>query len=119
MIRAKRAYEQYKRTDGACFLVDRIWPRGVNKESLRLRAWLKDAGPSNGLRRWFAHDARKWMAFRRRYFAELDANPESWRPILEAARQGNVTLIFAARDIAYNNAVALKQYLEKRLESSV
>jgi uncharacterized protein YeaO (DUF488 family) len=111
----KRVYEPYQREDGACFLVDRLWPRGVKKENLRLKGWLNEVAPSVALRRWFAHSAGKWNVFRQRYFTELDAKPETWQPILEAARHGNATLLFAARDVEHNNAVALKQYLEKRL----
>ena len=117
VIRVKRIYEPYEKENGACFLVDRLWPRGVKKEDLRLQGWLKEVAPSDALRRWFAHDARKWKVFLQRYFNELDAKPETWQPILEAARKGNVTLLFAARNIEYNNAVALKQYMERRLES--
>ncbi len=119
MIRVKRVYEPYRPEDGARFLVDRLWPRGVKKENLRSHGWLKEVAPSDALRRWFAHNARKWNVFRQRYFNELDAKPETWQPILEAARNGNITLLFAARNIEYNNAVALKQYLEKRLGAVV
>jgi uncharacterized protein YeaO (DUF488 family) len=119
VIRLKRVYEPYKRGDGARFLVDRLWPRGVKKENLPLQGWLKEVAPSDALRRWFAHSAGKWSVFRQRYFTELDAKPETWQPILEAARHGNVTLLFAARNIEHNNALALKQYLEKRLGAVV
>lgn len=115
MIRVKRVYDPPARGDGVRFLVDRLWPRGVKRESLRLDGWLKDAAPSDELRRWFGHDPARWDEFRRRYFAELDGNPEGWRPILEAARKGNVTLLFSAREAAHNNAVALKAYLDERL----
>jgi uncharacterized protein YeaO (DUF488 family) len=115
VIQVKRVYELYKRDDGARFLVDRLWPRGVKKENLPLQGWLKEVAPSDALRRWFAHDTGKWREFRQRYFIELDAKPEIWQPVLEAALHGNVTLLFAARNVEYNNAVALKEYLEKRL----
>jgi len=114
MIQVKRAYGPAAKSDGKRFLVDRLWPRGVTKEALRLEAWLKDVAPSGDLRRWFGHQPAKWDEFRRRYFAELDARPEAWRPILEAARRGNVTLLYGARDVEHNNAVALKEYLEKQ-----
>jgi len=115
MIRVKRAYDPPAPEDGKRFLVDRLWPRGVKKEALKLDGWLKDVAPSDALRRWFGHDPAKWEEFQRRYFAELEAKPESWRPLLEAARAGNVTLLFSARDEAHNNAVALKAFLEVRL----
>lgn len=114
MVKVKRVYEPIARTDGARFLVERLWPRGLSKEELRLTAWLKDVGPSTRLRQWFNHDPQKWSEFRRRYFRELDAQPESWRPILDAARKGAVTLLYSARDEAHNNAVALKEYLEAK-----
>ena len=78
-------------------------------------AWLKDAGPSHELRKWFSYDPKKWEAFRRRYFSELDRNAEAWAPTLKAAQKGNVTLLFSSRDTEHNNAVALKQYLEARI----
>jgi len=115
MIRVKRVYDPPARGDGARFLVDRLWPRGVKKESMRLDGWLKEAAPSDDLRRWFNHEAAKWTEFQRCYHAELEAHPEAWQPILKAARLGNVTLLYSARDAEHNNAVALKVYLEKRI----
>ena len=90
MITLKRAYDSVSRADGSRFLVERLWPRGVGKAALRLDAWLKDAGPSTELRKWFSHDPAKWVEFRRRYFRELDARPEAWQPIASAARRGTV-----------------------------
>ena len=116
MITVKRVYEPASPDDGARYLVDRLWPRGVKKESLRLDDWLKDAAPSDGLRRWFGHDPKKWQEFQRRYSEELDRKPESWQPIAQAARQGVVTLLYGAHDTENNNAVALKEYVETRLE---
>ncbi len=115
MIKVKRAYEPAVRGDGKRFLVDRLWPRGVTKDALRGQAWLKDVAPSDALRRWFGHDPARWDEFQRRYFAELDAQPEAWWPLLEAARRGTITLLFGARDIEHNNAVALKAYLERQI----
>jgi uncharacterized protein YeaO (DUF488 family) len=112
MIRLKRAYDPPEPDDGARFLVDRLWPWGISKEALRLDGWLKDVAPSDALRRWFGHEPAKWEEFRRRYLAELDSEPESWRPLLQAARRGNVTLLYSARNTEHNNAVALKSYLE-------
>lgn len=116
MIRVKRVYEPAARSDGARFLVDRLWPRAVKKEGFHLTAWLKDLAPSDGLRKWFGHDPKRWAEFRHRYRAELDGNPEAWRPLLEAARKGTVTLLFSARDEEHNNAVALRAYLEALLK---
>ncbi len=118
MIRVERVYDLKRRGAGAYFLVDRLWPRGVKKEALSLDGWLKDVAPSDTLRTWFAHDPRKWAEFQRRYFEELDRKPEAWRPLLEAARSGTVTLLFAAKDTAHNNAVALKSYLDAKLRGA-
>jgi uncharacterized protein YeaO (DUF488 family) len=115
MIRLKRIYDPPARTDGKRFLVERLWPRGMKKESLSLDGWLKEVAPSAALRRWYAHDPAKWAEFQRRYFAELDRQPEAWEPILDAARRGSVTLLYSARDMEHNSALALKAYLEGRL----
>ena len=113
MIRIKRAYDPAQQTDGARFLVDRLWPRGLKKEALKAQAWLKSVSPSDGLRHWFNHDPARWAEFQRRYFAELDGEPEAWQPLLRAAQAGDVTLLFSAKDAEHNNAVALKAYLIK------
>ena len=115
MIRIKRAYELPKVEDGARILVDRLWPRGVKKEQLLLDSWLRDVAPTDDLRKWFSHDPAKWEEFRRRYCAELEEKPEAWQPVVEAAREGKVTLLFAARDTDHNNAVALKGFLEGQM----
>lgn len=114
MIRVKRAYDAPATSDGRRFLVDRLWPRGVKKDALRLNGWFKELAPSDGLRRWFGHDPERWDEFQRRYSAELDAQPAAWKPLYEASRRGTVTLVYAARDAGHNNAVALKRYLETR-----
>ncbi len=114
-INLKRAYESATAGDGVRYLVERLWPRGIKKTELRLDAWLKDVAPSGDLRRWFSHDPAKWQEFRRRYFRELGANVRAWEPILKAARQGTVTLLYSARDTEHNNAVALKEFLGGKL----
>lgn len=119
MIQLKRAYEPASGRDGARFLVERLWPRGVKKSDLPLRAWVKDAAPSSQLRKWFGHDPAKWTEFQRRYLAELRHHPESLQPILAAARAGGpVTLIYSSHDQEHNNAVALKAHLEALLRAS-
>ncbi len=118
MIKVKRVYDPVELDDGKRFLVDRLWPRGMKKGALRMDSWLKEAAPSDGLRRWFRHDPEKWEEFCQRYFAELEAHPEAWRPLLEAARAGNLTLLFSARDPVHNNAVALRAFLEEKLKSA-
>ncbi|MBF6613337.1 MAG: DUF488 domain-containing protein [Chloroflexi bacterium] len=115
MIKIKRVYESVAPTDGNRILVERLWPRGMRKEELTLDSWIKDVAPSTDLRRWFGHDPTKWEEFRKRYFAELDTHPTAWQPLLEAAREGDVTLLYSARDTEHNNAAALKEYLNARL----
>ena len=116
MIKLKRVYDATEAEDGARFLVDRLWPRGIKKEAMKLDRWLKDVAPSDELRHWFGHDAARWPEFQQKYAAELDDQPETWQPLLEAAREGNVTLIYSARDTEHNNAVALKAYMENHLK---
>ncbi|MCC6994606.1 MAG: DUF488 domain-containing protein [Deltaproteobacteria bacterium] len=111
MIRIKRAYEAPEPTDGTRVLVDRLWPRGVKKEALDLDVWAKDVAPSAELRQWFGHRGERWQEFRRRYRAELRANPDGWSPILEATRRGPVTLVYGARDAEHNDAVVLRDFL--------
>ena len=118
MIQTKRVYEPAAKTDGRRLLVERLWPRGVKKEALALAGWCKEVAPSHELRKWFNHDPAKWKEFQRRYRAELDANPEIWQPLLEAAKAGNLTLLFSAHDTEHNNAVVLKKLLEECLKAT-
>ncbi len=117
-ILLKRIYDPEDVKAEHRFLVDRLWPRGIKKETLRCDAWLKEAAPSNELRAWYQHEPEKWDEFRARYFAELDAKPESWQPILAAAKKGTVALLYSSRETKLNNAAALKEYLEKKLTRS-
>jgi uncharacterized protein YeaO (DUF488 family) len=98
--------------------VDRLWPRGVKRERLQLAGWLKEVAPGESLREWFNHDPERWEEFQRRYSAELEERPGAWGPILQAARDGSVTLLFAAKDEQHNNAVALKAFLERKLSGN-
>jgi len=91
VIRIKRTYEPPARGDGRRILVERLWPRGMKKESLAAHAWVKDAAPSTELRKWFDHRVDRWDEFRQRYRNELDSNPDAWEPILHASRRGPVT----------------------------
>jgi len=111
MVSVKRVYEPSAPGDGVRFLVERLWPRGMKKESLRMDAWLKDLAPSDALRRWFSHDPAKWTKFRRRYLAELKSHRDALQPIVDAGSRGNVTLLYSAQDTEHNNAVALKDHL--------
>lgn len=111
MIQVKRAYEPPSAKDGVRFLVDRLWPRGITKDSLKIDAWLKDASPSGELRKRFHGHPDQWSEFCRSYFKDLKRNPDAWAPIVAAARKGTVTLIYGARDTEHNNAVALRDFL--------
>ena len=113
MLALKRVYDKASPEDGVRFLVERLWPRGIKKTDLRLDAWLKDVAPSATLRRWFAHDLKKWTKLQR-YFAELDSHPEACEQIRSAARHGRVILVYSSHDTEHNNAVALKEYLNVR-----
>ncbi len=114
MIELQRVYELNKEK-GARFLVERLWPRGVRKASLHFDDWLKEVAPSDSLRRWFNHDVDKWAEFQRRYRDELNRCPKAWEPILEAARHGDVILLYSSRDTKHNNAVVLRDYLNKKI----
>lgn len=115
VITLKRVYQKADAEDGARFLVERLWPRGIKKDSLQLTAWLKEAAPSTELRKWFNHDPSKWPQFRRRYFAELETRLNAIEPLLQAAGKGEVTLVYSSHDEEHNNAVALKEFLESKL----
>jgi len=116
-ITLKRAYDPPAKGDGTRILVDRLWPRGIKKDNARIDLWLKDAAPSSALRAWFAHDPAKWRTFKARYFKELEDNPDVVTVLLHQARNADITLVYAARETRYNNAVALKAYLETELHS--
>ena len=110
-IELKRAYDPPAASDGARFLVERLWPRGVRKADLPLDGWLKEVAPSPELRRWFGHDPRRWHLFRRRYLAELRRHADALEPLLAAARHGPTTLVYSARDTEHNAAVVLREHL--------
>jgi uncharacterized protein YeaO (DUF488 family) len=111
-IQVKRAYEKPGDGDGFRVLVDRVWPRGINKDELRLDSWQKEIAPSTELRKWFGHDPEKWDEFRRRYFVELDGRKQLLANLLSVVKNGRLTLVYGAKDEEHNNAVALKMYLE-------
>jgi uncharacterized protein YeaO (DUF488 family) len=114
-VQVKRAYEPPSKQDGIRVLVDRLWPRGLNKAQASIDLWLKDIAPSVGLRRWFKHQPERWSEFVRRYSEELDGKPAAIAALVGASRCGRVTLLFGARDERRNNAVALHHYLTERV----
>lgn len=109
----KRAYEAPAPHDGWRVLVDRVWPRGVGKDALKADLWLKDAAPSAELRKWFGHDPARWDEFRMRYFAELRRHPETLGEITAHLERGTVTLVYGAKDEQHNQAVALREFIER------
>jgi uncharacterized protein YeaO (DUF488 family) len=113
VIRLKRAYEPAEKSDGYRVLVERLWPRGLSKGRAKVDLWLKDAGSSNELRKWFGHDPANWTEYYWKYFDELKARPGVIEQLREILRTHDVvTFLFAARDEEHNNAVALKEFLE-------
>jgi len=116
MIQIKRIYLKPQTKDGKRFLVDRLWPRGIKKEKAGLSGWIRDIAPSASLRKWFDHDLKKWKEFQKRYGHELAANREALKPLLDIAKRGTLTLLFAAKDAEHNNAVVLQKYLKGRMK---
>lgn len=110
-IQTKRIYEAAGPEDGYRVLVDRLWPRGVTKAVAGVDLWLKEIAPSTTLRQWFSHDPAKWTAFKSSYFQELDGKPDLVATLLEKAATGRLTLLYSARDLKHNQAIALKEYL--------
>ena len=114
MIKIKRIYDAPTPDDGFRILVDRLWPRGVSKEKAKVDLWLKEIAPSNELRKWYGHDPKKWAEFRKRYFSNLDTKRELVNQIVQKTKEGDVTLLYSSKEEKINNAVALKEYIEKQ-----
>ena len=112
-ISLKRVYDKPSIKDGFRVLVDRLWPRGVNKKAAAIDLWCKDIAPSGDLRKWFGHNPAKWDEFKSRYFKELDTNREAVSLLVEKAGRGPLTLLFSAKDKIFNNAAALMEYIKK------
>lgn len=111
-VNIKRVYEEPEKSDGFRILVDRVWPRGMTKEKAAVDLWLKEAGPSTELRKWFNHDSEKWSEFKKRYLKELKDN-EVIQEIKGHEKKGKVTLVYSARDEEHNQAVVLREFLQK------
>ena len=120
MIKIERIYNN-PRGNNSTFriLIDRLWPRGLRKDKVKVDLWQKDIAPSNSLRKWFGHDEKKWNEFKTRYFKELEKNIESVNPILDKINEGSITLLYGAKEEKFNNAIALKEYLEEKIKSRV
>jgi len=115
MIRIKRVYSEPSARDGFRILVDRVWPRGFSKERARIDAWRKDLAPSTSLRKWFGHDPAKWIEFRNRYRKELrhGVPVDAFKELTSLSRHKTITLVYGAADEQHNQAVVLKEVLDK------
>ena len=111
VIHTKRIYDSAARSDGRRILIDRLWPRGLSKAAAKVDFWAKSVAPSTELRRWYGHEPAKWQEFRRRYFAELDANPAGVAELRAQLGTGAVTLLYSSKETRLNNASALCEYL--------
>jgi len=115
-VKLKRAYDPPAESDGARILIDRVWPRGVNKANAAIDQWDKSIAPSTMLRNWFGHDPARWQEFRRRYTNEIHRHPEQLDELRGRARSGRITLVFAAHDRIHNPAVVLRDILLGRTD---
>jgi uncharacterized protein YeaO (DUF488 family) len=112
-VQIKRIHDECSAGDGLRVLVDRLWPRGISKERAALHEWCRDIAPSTALRKWFAHDPRRWSEFRRRYRAELRAHAALLQTLRERAAVERVTLLYAAREPRINHAIVLRDVLRR------
>lgn len=115
MVRIKRIHEKPSLDDGYRILVDRLWPRGFTKVRAKVDLWLKDIAPSDALRKWFSHDPAKWVEFMQRYFKELEDKQEAVSQITAKIKEGQVTLLYGAKDKEINNAVVLQEFIKAKL----
>jgi uncharacterized protein YeaO (DUF488 family) len=112
-IKIKRVYEQSDKGDGVRILVDRLWPRGLTKEKASVDLWMKEIAPSTELRKWFGHDPDKWKSFRTRYETEIRHRDDLAKVLKQKAMEGTITILYGARDQKHNEALVLKQFLER------
>lgn len=114
MLVIKRIYDKPEKKDGVRILVDRLWPRGLSKNKVRIDLWLKEIAPSDALRKWFAHDPVKWGQFKEKYLIELKQKKELINKIKQIEKEKRIiTLLFSAKDEKHNNAIILKEALQK------
>lgn len=110
----KRVYEQALPSDGFRILIDRLWPRGLSKARADLDIWLKDIAPSTELRKWFNHDPEKWPEFKRKYKQELKNHKDALQLLKHLIKEKKkVTLLYAAHDENYNNAIVLQSLIKR------
>lgn len=113
MLKVKRIYDRPGESDGIRVLVDRFWPRGLNREKAKIGRWMKELAPSDNLRKWFGHKKENWEEFKRRYFEELKNKKEELKELKKMLKKRTVTLLFAAKDKERNNAQALWEFLKR------
>jgi uncharacterized protein YeaO (DUF488 family) len=116
VINVERIYNNPRGNSTFRILVDRLWPRGLSKDKVKVDLWQKQIAPSNSLRRWFSHDERRWDEFKTRYFKELEKNAEFVSTIIDRAKEEPITLLYGAKEEKFNNAMALKEYLEEKIK---
>lgn len=114
MIRIKRAYENASAKDGTRILVDRFWPRGINKQKIRVSEWMRDIAPSRELLGWFGHEPRRWEEFEKRYREELADKKDLLEKLRTVSQKNDVTLVYSARDELHNQTLVIKKLLEKK-----
>ena len=114
MLKIKRIYVPAAEDDGFRILVDRLWPRGLTKEKAKVDWWLKEIAPSDQLRKWYAHDPKKWAEFKKKYSNELDQKRDLIDQIIKKTKEGDLTLLFSSKEEKLNNAVALREYIETK-----
>jgi len=113
MIKIRRIYDPASPDDGKRIYIDRLWPRGMKKEEVKIDEWLKEISPSDSLRKWFGHDPAKYAEFKRRYTKELEKHSETLERIRKEGKKETVTLLFSAKDVKHNNATVMKEILSK------
>jgi uncharacterized protein YeaO (DUF488 family) len=114
MIKTKRVYLPPAKEDGVRILVDRLWPRGMTKEKAKLDLWLKELSPTNELRKWYSHDPKKWVEFKRRFRSELKEKKNLLKQVKAWEKsEGTVTLLFSSKEEKLNNASALREFLSR------
>ncbi len=115
MIRIKRIYATAAKEDGWRVLVDRLWPRGMKKEAVKIDLWMKEVAPSDVLRKWFAHEPKKWPEFQKKYRTELKQTKELLAELKDMEKKhGTLTLLFGAKDEEHNQAVVLAEELNRK-----
>lgn len=115
MIRIKRVYDPADKADGYRILVDRLWPRGLSKETANIDLWLKEIAPSPDLRKWFDHDPKKWKSFNKKYRDELKSNAKAVTYLRDIITDNQtITLLYGAKDEVHNQAIVLRDFLGNR-----